>query len=187
MNELRDRKIRFSNAAHAIGATTKKLRHWLQRIAATVEEDKRTSGWAEFTLIDIAVFAVMQPLIRWGLSIEQAHDVAKNAIWKGAAPLLQYHSTPADAFTAFLHDAHLLVWNIDDEDGPNANVLHGAPDRPIAGVFLTVRLKEVVEPAFARLNSSDDAAQLLAALNDLHDTMKGDTNETRERLKDSPS
>lgn len=117
MNQL-TLKLRFSTVASAIGLTPKAFRNWLQRYDLHLLSDHKLRGWTEFTLGDVAVLAITRELVRWGVGVEPANEIAFLIVETKAGVLLEYRNTPAQAIFAALQTTTLCVHSPDDPDGP---------------------------------------------------------------------
>lgn len=117
MNQLK-LKLRFSTVAKAIDLTPKAFRNWLQRYDLHLLSDHRTRGWTEFALGDVAVLAITRELVRWGIVVEAANELAFIVVKTKAGPLLEYRNTPAASMLASLQDTTLCIYAPDDPNGP---------------------------------------------------------------------
>ncbi|MGC9370300.1 MAG: hypothetical protein ACP5DX_12235 [Paracoccaceae bacterium] len=117
MNQLK-LKIRFSTVATAIDLTPKAFRNWLQRYDLHLLSDHKTRGWTDFTLGDVAVLAITRELVRWGIGVEAANEIAFIVVKDRAGMLLEYRNTPAEAIFAALQGSTLCLHSPDDPDGP---------------------------------------------------------------------
>ncbi|MEC3863302.1 MerR family transcriptional regulator [Mesobacterium sp. TK19101] len=154
MNQLTQIKIRFSDAAHAIGVKPKVLRNWLQRNQITLFSDHTGAKWTQFTLGDIAVLAVMRRLVEWGIKVDQANDIAFALIQGKAGMLIQYRHTPKEALIAFLRTFRLLLAHDDDTGDLLTATVHDREALPLGSTdFVFVNIGLVVEVAFSRLET----------------------------------
>lgn len=117
MNQLK-LKLRFSTVASAIDLTPKAFRNWLQRYDLHLLSDHKTRGWTDFTLGDVAVLAITREMVRWGVGVEAANEIAFIIVKTKAGMLLEYRNTPAQAIFAALHATTVCVHSPDDPEGP---------------------------------------------------------------------
>lgn len=110
MNDLVESKIRFGDAARAVGINRNTLRNWFDRNDIVLLSARPEAGWAEFTLGDIAALAVMRRLVRWGIPVDYANEIAVTDIFRLASPLFSYRNTPAAALLAALNFQTLAVY-----------------------------------------------------------------------------
>ncbi|MBC7284992.1 MerR family transcriptional regulator [Hoeflea sp.] len=154
MNQLTQIKIRFSDAAHAIGVKPKVLRNWLQRNQIALFSDHTGAKWTEFTLGDIAVLAVIRRLVEWGIKVDQANKIAFSLIRQRAGMLIIYRNTPKEALIATLRNFRLLLAHDDDTGELMSAIVHHQDALPLDDTdFVFVNIGVVVEVAFSRLES----------------------------------
>lgn len=110
MNELTQKKIRMGDVLTALDMKRTTLRNWFDRNEIELLSGRGDTKWTEFTLGDVAVLALMQRLVRWGLDVERANLVAAEVIAREAQLLLQYRNTPVEAFTALMTGKTLAVF-----------------------------------------------------------------------------
>lgn len=175
MNELTEIKIRFSDAAYAIGSTQKALRNWLQRYDLHLTTDYTSRKWTEFTNVDIAILALTRTMVKWGIPVQDANKTAYSVIVPSANLLLQYKNTPRAALTAVFTAKTILVWGVELDDGPIYTV--DPPEgkyRNSEDSFLTIAVGKIIEQTFARLDelSRNDDEGLKAQLKVLTQTIK---------------
>ena len=157
MNELTHRKIRFSDAARAIGVKPKTLRNWLQRNEIVLISDYATPGWTEFLLADIAVLAVMRELVRFGFPVDHANEIALLHLLREAGITLQYKNAPAAVLVAYLKPFRLFVYPEEDSEDLKSLMTQELSDAlPDMNAVLVVRPGHVVELAFDRLALDDE-------------------------------
>jgi MerR HTH family regulatory protein len=82
METASGKKIRIGEAAAAIGATPKSLRHWISRYAGKGVKPSapQTGGWLEFSFGDVAAFAITKYLVDLGMDAPCAFTVAMRLV-----------------------------------------------------------------------------------------------------------
>lgn len=153
MGELSNRKIRFSDAAHAIGVKPKALRNWLQRNKIILFTKYDGREWAEFSFADIAVLALMRRLVKWGLKVDYANEIAFSEIQAKAGPLLSFENAPLETLPALLSGWQLFLFDEDENGDPIAAMIPAQDVLPQRSDFLFVNPGQVVSEAFSRLAS----------------------------------
>lgn len=97
MPPLLDRKLRFSDAAYAIGSTPKSLRLWLQRGLVQLHTPKPEGGaWTEYSFYDIAILALVRPLVTFGVDVQTASSFANTIMGDHFFPQLANVSDPGE-------------------------------------------------------------------------------------------
>lgn len=154
-------KIRFSTAAAAIGLTPKAFRNWLQRYDLHLLSDYKTRGWTDFQLGDVSILAITRELVRWGVGVEAANEIAFIVVKTKAGPLLEYRNTPAQAIFAALEGAELCVHSPDDPEGPftllNPDREGFAPSDFDSALWLSPR--KIVAKAFQRIDALEKSME----------------------------
>ena len=74
-NPLQDLRLRFSDVVFAIDTTPKSLRKWLQSGKLKLDSDSQ-EGWRNFSLYDLAMLAIMRKLVDFGVSVQDAAQIA---------------------------------------------------------------------------------------------------------------
>ena len=154
MNELREKKIRFSDAAHSIGVTKKTLRNWLQRYDLSLISNYQGPQWTEFTMGDIAVLAVMRQLAKWGVSVKYANEIAYFEILSKAGPMFEYRNTPAKALIAGFQNWDMYLFGEDENGDPTASVIAKQDYLPRThSSFIFLNMGRVISDAYERLEN----------------------------------
>ena len=111
MNEATRKKIRLGEASGAIGVSPKALAHWLNRYRdrGVVPETDKDSGWSEFSLADVAIFAVTARLVDFGMPSPEAFATADDVLRRLWARMLDYKNTPGAALITSLNLSVLIV------------------------------------------------------------------------------
>ena len=142
-----DRKLRFSDAVYAIGATPKSLRKWLQNDELQLVYSGQKSGWHDFSFADLAVLAIMRPLVDFGLTVGEASDFSNVTLMGRAKLLMRSKNTPPQALAAVFKGVEMRVWH---EAETTTYLTHlGDKERP-AAAFLSIDLGTVLKTAFDR-------------------------------------
>lgn len=151
MNELTQKKIRFSDAAIAVGVNQKTLRNWLQRNKINLISDHSGPSWTEFTYGDICVLALMREMVRWGVQVNEANEIALAVIAQKAGPLLYYKNTLKKALLASLKIYALIVFADADGEIRHALVPFSDFDGFPSGFpsFLALDPGRIIQDAFA--------------------------------------
>lgn len=187
MNELKERKIRFSDAAFAIGVTNKALRNWLQRNPMKLVSDYEGPGWTEFTLADIAVLAVTERIVKFGFQVSFANALAYDAIFKHAGLMLAQADMASDTFASVLELWEIEIWynGIGNSEHRIRNNVKPA-SRP-ADTYLALNIGKVVATAFKRLKTDDidDETVLYNGLLKLRHTIASMTDDIRSDSDDT--
>lgn len=110
MNALTERKIRIGDVLAALGMKRSTLRNWFDRNDVKLISEQQEEGWAEFTLGDVAILAIMRRLVRWGLDVQRANEVAHSVVLGTAGPLFGYRNTPAEAFISLMTGKTLVLF-----------------------------------------------------------------------------
>ncbi len=174
MSEANQRKIRFSDAAFAIGLTNKALRNWLQRNEMKLVSDYTSRSWTEFTMADIAVLAVTERIVKFGFPVTYSNEIAHEAIFKNAGPMLIRMDRQSKAFTSVLQSWDIKVWKNFVGASAYSIISNSKPSDPPADTFLTLNVGKVVSSAFERLSddSADDESRFYKQLLRLHHDVK---------------
>jgi hypothetical protein len=105
------KKLRFSDAVHAVESTPKALRKMLQNphlvLPAPVGD-----GWKEFSLLQIAVLAIARRLIEFGYSVQSASRTACFTLIDpllGDATTLDDEGYSAERFLQSISDVYLIA------------------------------------------------------------------------------
>lgn len=177
MNELLDRKLRFSDVVYAIDTTPKSLRNWLQRkqVRLTTFED---SGWREFNLADVAILALVRQMVDFGLSVEDASDFA-NVIIIGHGVTYDPDASDYAHAIRFIGE-RLLLWRSEGEWRMRITDPEKMKSGDYPDAYVSIALSPVVAKAVERALigsvsddwSADEEASLMAALEKLIITIK---------------
>ena len=110
-------KIRFSDAAAAIGTTPKSLRNWLSRGQVQLSSSQPESGWREFEVDDIRKLAVVRSLVDFGMEVREADRITGEILRHGSLgnekpPVLPV--TLPDGETIEIEDYDVVLWPSED-------------------------------------------------------------------------
>lgn len=149
------RKLRFADAAHAIEATPKTLRNWLQRGQVRFDfagstEVARASGWREFNASEIAVLAITRKLVEFGMTVEEASGFANAVLSERAALLLTFNSTPPQMLVAAFSGFRFMAWR--DPPGERWRTVLADPGELLlpASACMVLAVADILERAITR-------------------------------------
>jgi hypothetical protein len=150
MSPTLERKIRFSTVVFAIQTTPKSFRKWLQcpELIRGLSDGPDDGSWRDFSYAEVASFALMRPLVSFGLTVGEASDFAQGALMERARPLLKFKTTPPEAFAALFEGFELLIWHGESE--LLSLVVPIGDNRP-ADAFLSIDIGETLKAAFDRI------------------------------------
>lgn len=150
------RKLRFGDAAYAIGATPKTLRHWLVRDQVRLVSDQRESGWAEYSFADIAILALVRVFATFGWPVKAADLMAHRTLEFFPDFLEAIARIPDDLPSTILafpwvNRRLAVTYDADNPDQCRLVIIDmWKKEEPPAAVFLSVDVEAVLRRAFAR-------------------------------------
>jgi hypothetical protein len=148
MNALKDAKIRFSDAIEAVEITPKTLRGWMAHDGFEVFTRIAPGAWTAFTAADIAVLAIMRPLILHGIGIGHANQIARDVLTSRLSSLIRSKDMPAHVLESVLIGHMLVVWS--DGDDWAFCIAYEGDDQPDPPAYVVVDLQAVVATALSR-------------------------------------
>lgn len=151
MPHIRDRKLRFSDAAYAIDAPPKSLRNWLQR-EQVVLPGEHDGGWRAFSYLDIAVLALVRPLVEYGLLVREANDIAHAALNMFPQGFGIAELSPT-GLTMLWTNRTLLVWR--DGGGWRLHVSDNWQPAVPSSAYLALHVETIWRTAFDRAAESN--------------------------------
>jgi len=148
MSPILDRKLRFSDVAFGIDATPKTLRNWLQRDQVTLTSSGE-GGWRDFSIIDVALLAIVRKLVTFGVPLDDADGIASAVVMRQVKVLASYRSVAIDALLACFHYRRIFVlydgaWRFIEVDGP------GPVDFGTIDACIHIDLHRVIDRAVKR-------------------------------------
>jgi hypothetical protein len=109
-------KFRFDDVLYAFDMKAPALRRWLQFGLIGDTAKKAREGWTlEFTCHDVAVLALVRPMIEFGMPVAVAHKFAvrivrEQGLWSGDEP-------PEAYWLAWPQDTTTLISRIEEKNG----------------------------------------------------------------------
>jgi hypothetical protein len=150
---LTESKIRFSGAVHAIESTPKSLRKWLQNENLKLYSEGDREGWFSFNYLDISLFAIMRPLVDFGLPISAASGIARAALEFFPDILTLEQATPKTL--VFIWDAHrIIVWPNDTGWDLRLINIHVELRESLPPAHLVIDVASLMKRAFERLGEN---------------------------------
>lgn len=152
MSPTLSKKLRFGDAAYAIGATPKQLRNWLQRDLVQIDTPKKDGGWAEYSFFDIAILSLVKRLVDFGTDIRTASDIANKVfdMFDGRGRIHQAGELEASSLAMLWNNSRLWItrpslndWKLD------VARLWESPQEPDAA-FLSIDVERLWMAAFDR-------------------------------------
>ncbi len=155
--------VRRAAVVYSLGTSGKTIDNWLQRDQVTVPSGPTPPGsWRRFAAADIAVFALVLKMVKFGLPVATASGFANTALTNAAADRLpDLASAPPDSIKALGAGLRLLVWREGDEWHMRLDREHEGP--PPADAHLVVHLHDVLHRAIGRAFRADAALDRLKA------------------------
>jgi hypothetical protein len=148
MNALTDAKIRFSDAIKAVEITSKTLRGWMANDDFSVFSRTAPKAWLAFTAADLAVLAIMRPLVMHGVGIGHANAIARDVLTSRLGPLIHSKNMPAHVIESVMIGHRLIVWR--ETADWVFTILYDDEAEPEAPAYVVVDLAEVVGAAISR-------------------------------------
>jgi len=155
--------VRRAAVVYSLGTTGKAIDNWLQRNQVTVPSGPTPPGsWRRFTAADIAVFALVLKMVKFGLPVATASGFANTVLTNAAADRLpDLASAPPDSIKALGAGLRLLVWRKGEEWHMRLDREHEGP--PPADAHLVVHLHDVLRWAIGRAFRVDAVLDRLKA------------------------
>ena len=97
----------------------------------------------------------MRELVRWGVSIDYANEIAYGELTTKGELLFRYRNTPATALVAQFRGWDLFVYGEDENGDPLTLAVPASTDYPVPRnyrSFVWMNIGTVLEAAFERLN-----------------------------------
>jgi len=158
------RKLRFSDVVYAIDTTPKSLRLWLQRKQVKIATpEKSDGGWAEYSIHDISILALVRKLVDFGVDVSTASEIANKTMSDYFFQLPMHvrnpEKMPAFALPLHWHNTRLWIHRTSLRDWAlTIAPLWTSPAEPDSA-YLSIDVATVLQTAIKRaLESADEGA-----------------------------
>ncbi len=161
-----DRTVRRTAVVYGVGTTGKTVDNWLQRGQVTLPSGPNTPGtWRGFAAADVAVLALVQRIVEFGLPVALASDFANRALKEAAgARLPDLASAPKDSIKELGAGLRLAVWRGSKDRIWRMRVVQaGEESPPLSDAYLVVDLHRVLHRAIRRAFGLDALMDRLKA------------------------
>jgi len=167
VNATLSKKLRFSDAVHAMQTKPKTLRNWLQRNLVELDTPRSAGdqGWAEYSFTDIALLVLTKTFADFGFSVPDASTMARRTLDQAQQPFMSKpENAPAQIIYLWWAGRVLHVfrnpageWRLSvarDAGAFSTSAQDRAP--PPSYAFLTIDVRKILQEAFARADESNN-------------------------------
>ncbi len=153
-NPLTDLELRFSDVVLAIETTPKSLRKWLQSGKLQLDSDSQ-KGWRNFSAYDLAILATMRKLVDYGVSVQEASEIAtmnirgKPGVYDPDLVTMLPDSLEGQFLEVAVQGSSWATWTTDEPKGKDSYL----------DAKLVLNLGRIVGRAFDRVTGRTDDEQ----------------------------